>query len=265
VSGAAAREPIFRREDGAYVPTGHARGPWDAGAQHGGAPAALLATALQQAAPGMRLARITYELLGPVPLAPLTVEAEIVRPGRRFQLLEGRLVTGGRPAVLARAVALGGGEVALPAGAAWEGAPPVGPEASVPRSFPGTAEGDEGFHQTGMAIRYASGSITEAGAAQAWFALHRPLVDDEPASPLALACAAADFGNGISRVLDFDTHLFVNTDLTVSLLREPEAGWVLLDAVTRLEPTGVGWASSTLYDRRGPIGFAQQTLFVAAR
>src|SRR5258705_34946 len=83
---------------------------------------ALLALQLQQAAPGMRLAGITYELVGPVPLTPLTVEAEIVRPGRRFQLLEGRLVAGGRPAVLARAVALGGGEVALPAGAAWEGA-----------------------------------------------------------------------------------------------------------------------------------------------
>jgi hypothetical protein len=265
VSGAAAPEPIFRREGAAYVPTGHARGPWDPGAQHGGAPAALLATALQEVAPEMRLARITYELLAPVALAPLTVAVDVVKPGRQFQLLEGRIEVDGRPTVLARAVALRRGDVALPEGVAWEGAPPVGPEASAPKAFPGTVEGDEGFHQTGMEIRYAAGSIGELGAAKAWFALARPLVDDEPASPLALACAAADFGNGVSRELDFATHLFINTDLTVSLLREPVGGWVLLDAVTRLEPTGVGLASSTLYDREGPIGAAQQTLFVAPR
>jgi hypothetical protein len=258
-------EPIFRRDGAAFVPSAHARGPWDEDAQHGGAPAALLATALQAVAPGMRLARITYELLGPVPLAPLTVEAEVVKPGRRFQLLEGRIAAGGRTIVLARAVALRRGEVALPAGAAWEGAPALGPEAAVERRFPGAAAGAEGFHLTGMEIRYAEGSIAELGPAAAWFALARPLVDDEPASPLALACAASDFGNGVSRVLDFDAYLFVNTDLTVSLVREPEGGWVLLDAVTRLEPTGVGWAASTLYDRHGPLGFAQQTLFVAPR
>jgi hypothetical protein len=242
-------EPIFRRDGAAFVPSAHARGPWDEDAQHGGAPAALLATALQAVAPGMRLARITYELLGPVPLAPLTVEAEVVKPGRRFQLLEGRIAAGGRTIVLARAVALRRGEVALPAGAAWEGAPALGPEAAVERRFPGAAAGAEGFHLTGMEIRYAEGSIAELGPAAAWFALARPLVD----------------GNGVSRVLDFDAYLFVNTDLTVSLVREPEGGWVLLDAVTRLEPTGVGWAASTLYDRHGPLGFAQQTLFVAPR
>ena len=30
-------------------------------------------------------------------------------------------------------------------------------------------------------------------------------------------------------------------------------------------PGGIGSSSSVLYDERGPIGFAQQTLFVAAR
>lgn len=40
------------------------------------------------------------------------------------------------------------------------------------------------------------------------------------------AIAAADFANGISHVLDFRTHLFVNTDLTVTLLRDPVGPWV---------------------------------------
>jgi hypothetical protein len=39
----------------------------------------------------------------------------------------------------------------------------------------------------------------------------------------------------------------------------------MLDARTHVETSGIGWAASTLYDERGPIGFSQQTLFVAPR
>ena len=39
----------------------------------------------------MRIGRITVEILGPVPLAPLTVEARVVRPGRSVELLEASL------------------------------------------------------------------------------------------------------------------------------------------------------------------------------
>ena len=77
--------------------------------------------------------------------------------------------------------------------------------------------------------------------------------------------AAADFGNGVSRIVDFDRYLFVNTDLTVHLHREPAGEWVLLDARTRLEPHGAGLAQSILSDERGPLGLAAQSLFVADR
>jgi hypothetical protein len=39
----------------------------------------------------------------------------------------------------------------------------------------------------------------------------------------------------------------------------------MLDARTRVEPTGVGLAVSTLYDRAGAIGLAAQSLYVAER
>jgi acyl-Coa thioesterase superfamily protein len=92
-----------------------------------------------------------------------------------------------------------------------------------------------------------------------------PLIDGQPASPLARAVAAADFGNGVSRIVDFDRYLFVNTDLTVHLHREPAGEWVMLDARTRLESHGAGLAHSTLSDEHGPIGLAAQSLFVAER
>jgi acyl-CoA thioesterase len=98
-----------------------------------------------------------------------------------------------------------------------------------------------------------------------WFRLVRPLVDDAPASPIARVVAAADFGNGVSRVLEFEEFLFVNTDLSVHVHREPVGEWVMLDARTRVERHGAGLAHATLSDERGPLGLSAQSLFVARR
>jgi acyl-Coa thioesterase superfamily protein/acyl-CoA thioesterase superfamily protein len=263
-------EPLFRREGDLLVPSAHTRGPWDPGQQHGGAPAALLAQHLARAEPGadaMALARVTYEFLGPVPIAPLRVAAEVVRPGRRLQVVEGTLAApDGRALVRARGVRLRRGDVRLPP-EVDRGAPPAeGPSEARAGAFPaGAGEHPEGFHRTAMELRFAGGTSYDAGPALAWFRLRLPLLDTEPALPVARVAAAADFGNGISRVLDFTTHLFVNTDLTLHVHREPAGEWVLLDARTRVEPTGSGLAWSVLADERGPLGLAAQTLFVDAR
>ena len=45
----------------------------------------------------------------------------------------------------------------------------------------------------------------------------------------------------------------------------PEGEWVCLDAVTLPEPNGVGMADTRLFDRRGAIGRAVQTLLVGER
>src|SRR3712207_5692455 len=116
-----------------------------------------------------------------------------------------------------------------------------------------------------MDVRFVRGHIEEVGPAVAWFRFDQPLVDDETPSPTQRAIAAADFGNGVSRVLDWDRWLFINTDLTVHLHREPEGEWVGLDARTVIERNGSGLAVSDLHDERGPIGVGLQTLFVAPR
>jgi hypothetical protein len=259
--GAALTEPVFRREGDAFVPTGHARGPWDPGQLHGGAPAALVGEALQEE--GYLVARITFDFLAPVPLAPLTVTAQTTKPGRNVQLAEAEVVAEGAPVLRARAMRLRRASVELPPFDADD--PPPAPDTARPDPFPVGDGPTEGFHLTAMDIRFVEGSDFGLGPALAWFRLTRPLVDDEPPSPLARALAAADFGNGVSRAVDFDEYLFVNTDLSVHLHREPDGEWVLLDARTRLEPGGAGLADSTLSDERGRIGIAAQSLFVAQR
>ena len=98
--------PVFEGSDGRFVATELARGPWDPGALHGGAPAALLVRAFERlpAPEGLALARVTYEFLRPVPVGPREVRADVVRPGRRVQLLEALMLADGVEVVRARAL-----------------------------------------------------------------------------------------------------------------------------------------------------------------
>jgi hypothetical protein len=121
-----------------------------------------------------------------------------------------------------------------------------------------------GYH-TSMEVRFAAGSFLEPGPATCWMRMKVPLVDGEAPSPLQRVLAAADSGNGVSNVLDFSQHVFINADLTVHLIRYPAGEWVCLDATTSIDPDGIGLADTALFDERGRIGRAAQSLFVAPR
>jgi hypothetical protein len=259
----AALSALFAREGDLFVPSGHTRGPWDPGQQHGGAPAALLAGAMQALAPDFQLARLTVEFLGTIPIAPLRVETEVWRPGRRMQLVRATAtLEDGREAARASAVLLHRQQledVPSTAGAPLEHGPGEGREE---RWWAEDAE--DGFHRTGMEMRWVDGTW-HRGPGTVWFRLRRPVVEGEPVSGAQRAAAAADFGNGISQVLSWDEWLFINTDLTVQLHRPPEGEWIAVDARTIVEPGGVGLSVSTLHDERGSVGTGQQTLYVARR
>jgi hypothetical protein len=112
-----------------------------------------------------------------------------------------------------------------------------------------------------MDIVVADGGIERIGAATVWFRLRVPFVAGEKVSPLMRVAAAADFGNGISSVVDWNAGwLFINPDLTVHLSRPPAGEWVGLDARTFPSDGGVGFAESALYDQDGRIGRSVQSL-----
>ena len=98
-------DAVFVPDGDAFVPTENAAGPWDPNALHGGAPAALMARALEAVDPGidMFVSRLTVEFMRPVPMAPLHLKTAVIRPGRRVQLLQASLESGGQE--VARATA----------------------------------------------------------------------------------------------------------------------------------------------------------------
>jgi Thioesterase-like superfamily len=248
---------FFERDGERFVPTAATRGPWDPGAQHAGPPAALLGRAIERCEPrdGMRVGRITCDILGPVPLEPLTVQASVVRPGRSVELLEASLAGPVGELMRARAWRLQAGDHELHLD---DEDPPPGPEAGRPSDFPGAGH-DFGYHEA-MDYSFVRGGWRHPGPATVWMRTRVPIVEGEEPGPLERVLVAADSGNGVSAALDWRTHLFINTELSVHLMRPLAGEWVCLDSVTRVH--GLGLTETILWDERGRIGRAAQTLLV---
>ena len=254
---------LFTPDGGRFVPSEHTRGPWDAAAQHGGPPAALIGRAMEMlpADTPMAVVRTTVEILGPIPLRPLEVSARVERSGRRVQLLSASLSDGRTEVCRASAWRMRTHDLDL-GSAGIE--PPLfkGPAESTPH----VPDSDEpAFHRTGVVMRYAKGAFIEQGPATVWLRLARPLVEGETPTPLQRTLAAADFGNGVGAALPWGEFVFINTDLTVYLHRHPATEWVCLDATTDVDTHGIGLAHSRLYDERGAIGHSLQALFIDRR
>jgi hypothetical protein len=258
-------EAFYVPEGDGFAPTPSTRGPWDPEAQHAGPPAALAARAIEALEPGGRwqVARFTLEVLRPIPLTPLRTEARVVRPGRRVQLAEASLVDERGEVARASAWRIRPSAASVPA--AGQEPPPFDPPLDSPSLpvFDPPWEGESYF--TAMEWREARGSFFEPGPAAVWMRTRIPLVAGEEPSPLARVLVVADSGNGISSVTSPLEYLFINTELTVHLFRLPLGEWVCLDAVSRIDPSGIGVAESTLWDEVGRIGRGNQALLVAPR
>jgi Thioesterase-like superfamily len=272
--------------EGRYEPTELARGPWDPRALHGGAPAALMVAALERVQPGEELpfARLAFEFLRPIPMAPLQLSTRVTRPGRRVQALEADLRAGDELVCRARALRIQSVPGELPELTrrlvAEREAPALpGPQEGHPVRFALDDDEHRSFAATALEMRFLTGRPlkgglpevgvssrnTPVGAAQVWMRLCHPLLPGEPPSPLVRLTAAGDFGNGVAAALPFDEYLFINADLSISLNRRPEGEWIALDSRSLLHPDGIGWAESVLHDQRGPVGLATQALVVQPR
>jgi hypothetical protein len=260
-------DAVFHLEGEHFVPTELARGPWDPNAQHGGAAAAVLGRAVERFEPelGLAVTRITFELLRPIPLVPLAVTAAMTRPGKRVQLVTASLTAD--EVELVRATALRvlrvPRDVPDDTDAAEQAPPAPGTAAPLERLI--AQERPTNFSDA-FELRLVDGQpFGTPGPSRMWFRLRVPVVAGEEPSALQRVLGAADFGNGISGVLDYQRFVFINPDLTVYVRRAPAGVWVGLDASTWLEPGAGGYAESALYDERGRIGRAVQALYVAPR
>lgn len=243
--------------DGRYHSQPSTPSAWSHTTQHAGPPSALLTRALEAMpeAADRVIGRITVELLGPIPVVPLTVTTSVVRSGRSVALVEA-VLSADRP--LARASAW-----LFPAAATGlgvEASPlPHTPADGELREFP--PEWQAGYLKA-TEWRWVAGAMG-TGAGTTWMRPLVPLVDDEPWSAIPRLMALVDSASGVSSALNIRDWRFLNTDLTVHVLRPPVGEWLCLDATTTLSSGSVGMATSLVYDEQGLVARSAQALLVA--
>ncbi|HEX2131420.1 MAG TPA: thioesterase family protein [Actinophytocola sp.] len=244
---------------GRFASTKHSAGPWSPHTQHLGPPSALMIRALETlpAAGPMSFARLTVEVLGPVPVADLEVEAGVERPGRSVELLAAELRADGRLVARCRAwrhvhtdTSTVGGDLDAPL-----------PPPSAGRAMYRPESWGAGYLDA-MEWRALSGDLGTPGPATVWARQSVALVAGESPTSLQRLMVLADSGNGVSSRMDPREWLFINSELTVHLYRDPTGEWMALDAGTAIGPAGVGSAFTVLHDERGPVGRGAQALLV---
>jgi hypothetical protein len=254
-------------DEGRFRATDLTRGPWDPAHQHAGPPIALVVRAIERAAAvhGLtHVARVTANLLRPIPIGECSIEVHTDYAGRNAAHFSAVMQAGGKEVARFTALVQRETELALPAGLPGHPLPraPRPPEASPAEPFP--FDKRHTGYQDLIESRVAAGRMFR-GPSAVWFHLRYPLLPGETPSGAQRVAVAADSSNGISAVLDFKGYLFVNSDLTVNLLRRPQGEWVCVDARTLLGPGGGGIAESQIFDALGLVGRATQSLAVRQR
>jgi hypothetical protein len=94
-----AAESMFGAVGDGFLPTEWAVGPWSPDALQGSAYAGLLVRALErcEAAAGMALARLSFDLWRPVGRERIGASAAVLREGRKARTVEASLEQDGRP------------------------------------------------------------------------------------------------------------------------------------------------------------------------
>jgi hypothetical protein len=250
--------------DGRFRATALTRGPWNPEHQHAGPPAALLAREAERvsAIVAGQTTRLSFDILGPVPVGAVEVAARILRPGRRVELVEATLSAGGDPRMRLTAWRMRAEEtpdIATPE------PPPPPRQSGRDGAFEGWPGVDEVAYKDALDWRWIEGAFNRPGPATVWSRLKFPVVAGEDPTPLGRLLVMADAASGVSARLDWDEWLFVNLDLGIYLERPPRGEWMAMDAQTRIGDAGAGLCTSVLSDGLGRVGVSTQSLLVAPR
>lgn len=243
-----------------FESTDYTRSNWTPEIQHGSPPLALLTKHIEALlSPGMRIGRLTLDILGAIPVTELRVRARVERPGTRIAMLSAEMSPAGsgagtRPVARVAAWALRTSDTA---DAATDRYPRLVEGTPVPDLLPW--KGAPGYVES---VQWRPQQTPQGDGGTFWLSPLVGLVDDEDTTALQQMALVVDSANGIGAVLDPREFVFMNTDTTVHLHRLPVGNDFGIRARASIGPDGVGVTSGEVYDRRGFIGTTAQTLLV---
>ncbi|EME14482.1 thioesterase family protein [Rhodococcus triatomae] len=252
--------PYFERlSESAFRATEHTGGAWNTTEQHIAPALGLLAHVVEtdrdrRGQDALRVGRISYDILGTLPIGEVETSVQVLRPGRTIELVEARLGHGGRDAVVARAWLMRGYDTSAIEGTSFTPIP--APEDLT--SWDPTTVWAGGFIASAEVRR----AQEEPGRARFWVRSPLPLLDGEKIGEVARVAGLIDIANGMTVRVAPSEVAFPNLDLTLHLFREPAGEWTGFDTTVSIGESGVGLTHSVLHDARGPVGTSSQILTV---
>ena len=256
---------LFVRRGEEYVATELTQGPWNPEHQHGGPVCALLATVIESVPTlvPMRCGRLTVDLVRTVPVAALGSRTRVLREGKRVQLVEAALEFDGVDVAHATAlrVRIGSTPDALTHPRRPDESPPRAPQGHSGSALELAGLPVPGFIRA-IDMDRVVGGHGEGAPAMTWYRLRVPLVDDEPASPLARLALFADFTSGSANFLPMTRWSSINADVNMNVLREPVGEWIGVDAVAHAAGDGIGHSRALFFDAQGLVGSGGTTQVV---
>ncbi|MGO4584415.1 thioesterase family protein [Arthrobacter sp. 2RAF6] len=243
--------------NGRFRSTIHAQGAWNPHEQHMAPASGIMADALLRHEPrdDVRMARLSYEILGLIPGGEFEVTTSTLRPGRTIELIQAELSAAGRVAIRATAWRMATSDTS--AVAAIEDVAMPAPDECKP--WDGASVWPGGYIRS-LEMRIAEGH--RAGSGKVWIRTEHPLTDAADSRDLARLVGLVDTANGIAARVSpgKNSYIFPNLDLQVHMYREPAGEWLGLDNMVSFGDDGIGLTSTVLHDISGPFGRAEQIL-----
>ena len=226
------------QEDGVsvahYQPTKHAQGAWNEHEQHMAPATGLLTAELNSFAPqpNTRIARVSLDILGLIPLDDFTITTRCIRPGKTIELIEAVMSSRGRDAIIARAWRL-------------------------------ITQDTSGFIES---VRLVATEDRRSGRGMVWITNDLDMVEGEATDDLVHLLGMVDTANGVVPRLGLGLSklewMFPNTDLQIHMHRSPKGRWLGIEAVQQYGDDGIGLTSAVLHDVYGPFGRSEQILTI---
>ncbi len=241
-----------------FVARHPATGPWDKRFVNGVALSGLLAYLLELEQPSdqMDIVRFHMDIFKRAAMtAPISAVRPAPRVGRRMRTAQVHLIADEEVVAGATAVYLRVADTPVIGEAA-----PVSPESLnyPPVSTRGPMRGL-------LKSKLIRGGLESLGPGEGWFRFDADIVPGVPITPFVATAMAADFGSGLSSVLDWREYSFANIDISMNLTRPPLDAWINIRSETVTEGRGHASVNTVIGDRCGEFARAHQTLLLERR
>ena len=242
-------DPIFARDGERWQPGAEAGGPF--GGLHGGAVSGLIVAEMEREARerhcGLALGASVL-LLRPAPMAPLTTRTDVLRQGDRAAVIETTL--------LAEEKLIAKGTASFVTAVPAEATPAAAGRIQDPSALPAWRSVRRFSHRT----FFDALDLRDDGAGVIWGRLLQPIT--AAASPLAAVFAVADNATAffLTKAGIEPRWGFPNIDIAIHVSRAPIGAWIGVEAHSDWRPEGRGITEARLYDAKGPLGRACQTV-----